>query len=205
MTLQRDPDRPSDVTAALRELIRAVIGNATSALPRYRWARVTATAPLTLLYLDDRSAGAAAGLRSYVPAVGDTVLVVTWAGYAVVVGAGGAGTEPVWLDMALLGGWTAYNPKAGVWAFPQYTKTRDGVVYLSGLVAHANAAESSTIAILPEGYRPLRNKIYACMAGGGLVRVEVESGGTVRTQAYVAGGSASFVALDVVSFPTLTA
>lgn len=102
--------------------------------------------------------------------------------------------EP-WIPMGLVGtGWANYG--AG-WAFAAYRKVGD-VVQIRGLIG--GGAIGATIAVMPDGYRPLEHQIVTGQVdygGGGwhAARIDILSDGVLR--AYWNGGPAAYLSINM--------
>ena len=78
-----------------------------------------------------------------------------------------------------------------------YKKDPLGRIHLRGLVERFSGVETS-IAVLPQGYRPKNNTLFVVVTNVGIGRVDVQSTGNVL---YVFGG-VGFISFDGISFDT---
>jgi hypothetical protein len=105
----------------------------------------------------------------------------------------------VWTALPLASGWTNYGSS---FQTARYTKTRDGLVLLQGLVkATSNRPSSNTIATLPSGYRPSATHLMpsSYSDAGNHARVDVRSDGSIAT--YDAILSGQYCTLSGIVFP----
>jgi hypothetical protein len=105
----------------------------------------------------------------------------------------------VWTALPLASGWTNYG---ATFQTARYTKTRDGLVLLQGLVkATSNRPTSNTIATLPSGYRPSATHLMpsSYSDAGAHPRVDVRSDGSVAI--YDAVLSGQYCTLSGIVFP----
>lgn len=83
-----------------------------------------------------------------------------------------------WQTPTLLNSWVYYGtpyPTAG------YYKDSAGIVHLKGLVKSGTVGAGYAIFILPAGYRPAEQHIFATISGSALARCDVSNDGWVRT------------------------
>jgi len=92
-----------------------------------------------------------------------------------------------------LNGWTNLG---GGFAHARFYVDVTGVVHLEGVVTGGTA--SSTVFVLPKGFRPQQNHAWAVAANGGVEDVDVFSNGDV----FAFGPATAAVALDGISFRT---
>jgi hypothetical protein len=117
-------------------------------------------------------------------------------------GSGAMGAAEAWKALALIGGWTNYG---NVWENAGYRKDQLGIVHLRGLVTRGGPADppTGTIAVLPDGYRPLRARLFVVQTGetASVGRVDVHPDGEVI---WIAGasGEEDYTSLDEISFDT---
>lgn len=107
-------------------------------------------------------------------------------------------TIPLWEPLVLTNGWVKYDTTYGT---PAYTKTRDGIVVLKGLMKRTAAAIAyEQFATLPQNYRPSGTLIFAnttySAANGTNGRIDVQSDG----QMLLASGNSTWVSLDTIRF-----
>ena len=100
----------------------------------------------------------------------------------------------------LYNNWTWYNSTG--YGIPQYTK-QDGIVTVKGLMKSGTTTNGTVIAILPEGYRPIRKMIFpalgAATAGnGGHTRIDVSAAGEIKIEGGIA--ASNYLSLDSISF-----
>lgn len=101
---------------------------------------------------------------------------------------------PVVTALAFNTGWG--NVGSG-YASGGYSKSKDGMVSLQGLVAGAGGATTALIATLPAGFRPAANRIFPSTYGGAFDLVTVETDGKISL---FSGNNANYVALDGIHF-----
>ena len=106
-------------------------------------------------------------------------------------------TDEVWSSPSLLNSWAQYS--VGVWD-ASFRKMPDGRVIMRGLVT--GGALGSTAFILPAGYRPSRQQMWACANAGGVVRADVTPDGVVvPANILIAGAySSAHTSLSEISF-----
>lgn len=98
---------------------------------------------------------------------------------------------PVWAPLLLVNNWRAY---AAPYAVPSYTITSSGLVVLKGLAA---AGTASTLATLPEKYRPGSGAImFMNSSNQALGRLDINTAGLIIQQT----GNNAWVSLDGISF-----
>lgn len=96
----------------------------------------------------------------------------------------------VWTTPTLSAGWTQYEP--AIFSLVGYTKTADGIVHLKGLVGGG----SGTIFMLPEGYRPKKQKLFVTVGSDVIARLDVTPAGGVQ----FSSGNSSWLTLSGLSF-----
>jgi hypothetical protein len=102
-----------------------------------------------------------------------------------------------WTAIAFGTGWS----NSGGQQPGQYRKIGD-VVYLRGCVAVDNAATHGLLGTLPAGFRPPVNMIWSTWAlgpTGGVVRLDVNSDGTMNLQGGLTG-AIGYLSLNVLTF-----
>ncbi len=107
-----------------------------------------------------------------------------------------AATLPLWVDADLQSTWVDYS---STFAHASYTRTKDNVVVLEGLIKNGPATWDTTIFTLPVGYRPEYRLIFyvgSYNAGSGFGRVDVLTNGDVRFMQ----GTATWISLDAIKF-----
>ena len=83
-------------------------------------------------------------------------------------------------------------------AYPLWAHQAAGLVRLSGLAAKGAAlVPADVIVILPTGWRPPYERIFACACLVGYTEVRVATSGAVYIQA---GGSATWTSLDGIQY-----
>ena len=169
----------------------------------YSWAAVTDTTPLTIVL--DGTTDPLDGVPDTLVSVrtGDRVFVVMAGKRATIVGKPMAADANLHLvgspgEPSYQNAWDTYNSSFGPARFE-----RDGnQIYLGGLVrsgtAHSN--NTGTVFILPEGYRPPYQEIFAAWSSAGTARVDVYTTGWVNVVSYGTGGTNSFVSLSGINF-----
>lgn len=95
-----------------------------------------------------------------------------------------------WTAPLLANGWADYNP--GGFATAGFTKTPDGIVHLKGLIKSG----TSTMFILPVGYRPAFIKLIAVTSNAAIGRLDIRPDGSVLINV----GSNTWFSLDGISF-----
>lgn len=109
--------------------------------------------------------------------------------------------EP-WKPLAFIGGWANY-PLAGV-ETGAVRKDKQGEIHLRGTVSQRSGppVRATTIAVLPEGYRPARTQIFETASqGDGPAQVNVQPNGEI---VWVAGlvTDGNFTTLNGITFYT---
>lgn len=100
-----------------------------------------------------------------------------------------------WIPLELQNGFTAYGSN---YETPSYRINEVGDVQVKGLIRCPENVENTTvIAVLPEGYRPPKSKVYLVSGNSGgakdvFTRVNITSGGNIS---YMTGGT-HFLSLD---------
>ena len=98
-------------------------------------------------------------------------------------------TIPLWTSFELQNGWVNYSAP---YTTAGYTKTSSGLVVLKGMVK----AGTSTIGVLPPGYRPALTLLYLNSSSGNGGRVDITSDGAISLNR---GGNGWF-SLDGIAF-----
>ncbi len=105
-----------------------------------------------------------------------------------------------WKALPFVNGWTNYG---GVWESAAYRKDQLGVVHLRGMVTRAAGAPEGNIAVLPDGYKPQRYRLFIVGMGEpqGSGRVDAKPDGAIG---WVVGqpGELDYTSLDGVAFDT---
>lgn len=100
--------------------------------------------------------------------------------------------QQVWQTPTLINGWVNYGPL--VYNSAGYYKDTIGTVHLRGLIKDGTVG--MTILVLPNGYRPLRQHLFAVEATGVHGRVDVYPAGAV----VLISGNNGYVSFDGISF-----
>lgn len=101
-----------------------------------------------------------------------------------------------WNVMALLNGWTAYDPGAVTWEVPAWRYGTDGHVHLQGLMKHATTTTTGAFYNFGKGLKPNKSLIFLADCQSGVARVDVNGGnGDISLQGYKAGGNGTYVSL----------
>lgn len=107
--------------------------------------------------------------------------------------------EPIdpWHTPTLINSWVDYD--ATVWQGARYRKLSDGMVTIQGLVKNGTGPGPGTgnIFVLPPGYRPVKNLIFASIANNVFARIDVYPDGNVN---WSTGGTNGFVTISVSFF-----
>lgn len=101
-----------------------------------------------------------------------------------------------WTDLTLKGGWAAFSLVNGTYAWPQYTKSADGIVTIKGLIKSGTVTSGTVIATLPPGYRPAATLVFAVSQNYDFGRIDILSNGDIVTRAV----SATWTSMDQISF-----
>lgn len=134
--------------------------------------------------------------RGYLPALGDAAIVDrTGLGVTFIVG-----SIDTSVNLTLLASWQTYNWRQAVdaWAEPKAKKTFMGIVQLSGLIAGGTLTIGTILCVLPVGYRPDTDMMFAANNG------DIPRGITVRANGNVeldSGFTASYIDLSMCMFP----
>lgn len=108
-----------------------------------------------------------------------------------------ASTLALWTDANPQGGWVDYS---STFAHAQFTRTKDGVVVLEGLIKNGPATWDTTIFTLPPGYRPDYRLIFYVgsydAGASGFGRIDVLPNGEVRFMQ----GTTNWISLDSIKF-----
>ena len=104
-------------------------------------------------------------------------------------------TIPLWATPLQLNNWSDYG---STYSGAAYTKTREGIVVLRGLIKRSGAAIGGEVLFqLPAGYRPNLRQIYTTMTNPNVAsRIDVDADGSVRIQS----GSGGYLSLDGIKF-----
>lgn len=108
---------------------------------------------------------------------------------------------PNFTNLTLMNGWAQYGPG---YAAASYTKTKDGIVVLRGLLNSTTAAAmvgGTTIAVLPVGFRPSAKMIFTTLYRDTPARIDVFPNGEVRFLT-PAGAALGWLSLSGIAFPT---
>lgn len=92
-------------------------------------------------------------------------------------------SNDVWHDVTFLNGWMNTNEKFSVTTRQdcQYKKDSLGNVHIRGDVSHSSSsASSSTIFVLPSGYRSLKNRQFVAVVDGNMAAISVLITGEVQ-------------------------
>jgi hypothetical protein len=81
-----------------------------------------------------------------------------------------------WNTPTLLNGWVDYG---GSFHEARYRKLPSGLVEVRGLIKDGTTTSPTVLFILPAGYRPAANLIFATLNGGALGRMDVRASGDV--------------------------
>lgn len=117
------------------------------------------------------------------------------------IGPPGPAAAEGWDALPFMNGWTNYG---GGWEAGGYRKDQLGLIHLRGLITHASGVPStSTIFVLPPGYRPQHGRIFAVQTGepAAAGRLDVHEDGEVVWNTGAVGES-DFTSLDGVAFDT---
>lgn len=100
-----------------------------------------------------------------------------------------------WYALTLQSGWVNYG---GAWGTPAYTKTKDGMIVLRGLVKDGTATSGTVIATLPAGFRPSEKLLFENSTGNVLTggRVDIDALGNIIFQI----GTNGWYSLDGLNF-----
>lgn len=104
-----------------------------------------------------------------------------------------------WITLPLQSPWVDDDATvgAGSWRGAQYRRT-NGFVELRGLVKGGNGTTTSTIAVMPPGFRPYENEMFSQAAETGVYRVDAYTTGSLSLESVLAGtGSDPVVYLDL--------
>lgn len=85
-----------------------------------------------------------------------------------------------WQIPTLLNGWVNYSATPG-YEHAGYYKDSAGIVHLKGLVKSGTVGSGYAIFILPAGYRPAEQHIFATISNSAIARCDVSNDGWVRT------------------------
>lgn len=96
-----------------------------------------------------------------------------------------------WLTPTMENGWVDYD---STWAPVRYRKIGN-IVFLRGLIKNGTLAQN--MFVLPAGYRPLINLLFACESADVLCRMNVNSTGAVVNGA---GGTTTWISLNNIVF-----
>lgn len=107
-------------------------------------------------------------------------------------------TIPLWEPLILQNGWKHYG---STYSVPAYTKTKDGVVLVKGLINKAGGSVGSNEvgATLPEGYRPAASLMFGTSSSGNSTgaRIGMMSNGDITMRRNVSIG---WVSLEMIRF-----
>ena len=99
--------------------------------------------------------------------------------------------NPVWQAPVFVNSWVNYGSgfnNAG------FTKDRSGVIRLRGLIKSGTVTASAFV--LPVGFRPAQQHLFAVISNGAIGRVDVQADGEV----VITAGSNVYVSLDNIAF-----
>ena len=99
-------------------------------------------------------------------------------------------TQETWVSPTLLNSWVNYG---GGEATAQYFKDSNGIVHIKGTVKDGTFVAGTNIFVLPDGYRPLTNHMFAQNNAGVFGATSVASNGAVFVGA---AASATYLSLD---------
>ena len=83
------------------------------------------------------------------------------------------------------------------WADGEYSKSAEGIVRLSGMIASGTTTSDTVIFTLPAGYRPAKREMFSCVCDVGMAVLTIKADGKVLTFADV---SNSYLSLSGISF-----
>lgn len=117
--------------------------------------------------------------------------------YIISTAIGSAAGDSSWKIPTLINSWVDYD--GTVWQSARYRKLSNGMVTIQGLVKNGTGpgVPSGNIFVLPSGYRPAKNLIFATVANNAFGRVDVYADGNVN---WSAGGTNGFVSISVSFF-----
>lgn len=99
-----------------------------------------------------------------------------------------------WTAMPMSNSWVAYN--SATYPPPEYTKSADGIVTVSGLIKSGTTTAGTVIGTLPAGFRPLERMLFTVAANGAWGRVDVLTNGQIIAESV----SATWTSLDSITF-----
>ena len=104
-------------------------------------------------------------------------------------------TTPLWEPLFLKNGWNRYSSS---YSSPAYTKTRDGIVVVKGMIKrNGTAVGEEVVGTLPEGYRPNQSLMFGNTTNSNTSgRIDVNTNGDIQR----ASGSESWFSLDLIRF-----
>lgn len=150
-------------------------------------------------------------LGDYAPQVGDSVALLGQSS--------GAGSDPAsWLALGaisgssavtpsfepvLLNGWVNFDPVN--WSPATYWRDASGVVHIEGLVRSGITVAGTPIFVLPEGFRPSNNLLFAVIANNAIGRVDVKASGAVTAEVASAAFTSLSISFRAAPYPTVPA
>ena len=101
---------------------------------------------------------------------------------------------PTWVPLALQFGWVNYGPG---WSPASYTKTKDGIVLVKGLISSGSTSGEQVIGTLPAGYRPSQSIMFGSTTNPNVtLRIDVEASGDIQET----NGNSGWVSLETIRF-----
>lgn len=102
-----------------------------------------------------------------------------------------------WHIPVLINGWVNYDGSV-VWQGARYRKMADGMVTIQGLVKDGiGPGPTGNIFVLPVGYRPAKNIIFASIANNVFARLDIYPDGNVN---WSTGGTNGFFSINATFF-----
>jgi hypothetical protein len=129
----------------------------------------------------------------------------------------GVGTSSPGAKLDINGSINASGAVGGSWSTPTYgTNWTDfgggyggiryrkfgDVVMMEGLAVNAGGAGGAVVATLPSGYRPAESRVFAAYSHYGVIRLDINTDGTVTTPGTSFSGSWQWVSLNGTTFHT---
>lgn len=174
----------------------------TAALPRKAWIDPFWTSGKPRITLEGETQMTTQGypwLDSFTPQRGDNVLVIPTANDMVIAGRIKEGNQFLnQIELDKRNGWRDYS---GGWAGGAVTKSPDGIVILTGLIAvdsSAGAASGTVIAKLPEGFRPDMDDNFGVNHADNSRVISIRANGDITLRSGFVGG---FISLNGIAFP----
>ena len=97
----------------------------------------------------------------------------------------------------LLNGWTNFSADGGIYEPAGYWKDKNDVVHLSGIIKGGTVTAGTALFVLPEGYRPNKQEMFATASYNAFCRVDVAINGSVYVQY---GGNTNWLSLCGINF-----